>query len=58
MQEGFLLDRGEGAREGEWVEGPLERGWLGVKWMRRKRLPITAYRCPSCGYLESYAWPK
>ena len=43
---------------GEWVEGPPEYGWLGVKWVRRKRLPITAYRCPSCGYLETYARAK
>jgi Zn ribbon nucleic-acid-binding protein len=57
MQEGFPLDRGD-ARVGEWVEGPPQYGWLGVKWVRRKRLPITGYRCPSCGYLETYARPK
>ena len=59
MQEGFPLDRGDApARVGEWVEGAPEYGWLGVKWVRRKRLPITAYRCPSCGYLETYARAK
>ena len=56
MQDGFLLDRGDGAaRVAAWVEGPHEYGWLGLKWVRRKRLPITAYRCLSCGYLEAYA---
>jgi hypothetical protein len=59
MQEGFPLDRGDApARVGEWVEGPPQYGWLGVKWVRRKRLPITGYRCSSCGYLETYARPK
>lgn len=56
MQEGFLLDRGDApARVAAWMEGPPEYGWLGLKWVRRKRLPITAYRCLSCGYLEAYA---
>ena len=57
MQEGFLLDRG-GPSVGEWVEGPPDYGWLGLKWFRRKRVSITAYRCPSCGYLEAYARGK
>lgn len=57
MQEGFLLDRG-GPSVGEWVEGPPELGWLGLKWVRRKRMPIVAYRCQSCGYLEAYAREK
>lgn len=56
MQDGFLLDRGDGAAQvAAWVEGPHEYGWLGLKWVRRKRLLITAYRCLSCGYLEAYA---
>lgn len=57
MQEGFPLDTGN-PRVAEWVEGPPEYGWLGLKWFRRKRLPITAYRCLSCGYLEAYAKAK
>jgi Domain of unknown function (DUF6487) len=59
MQEGFPLDRGDApARVGEWVEGPPQHGWLGIKWVRRKRLSITAFRCTSCGYLEAYARAK
>jgi hypothetical protein len=59
MQEGFPLDRAPTpAQVGQWVEGAPEYGWLGLKWVRRKRLPITLYRCPSCGYLEAYARPK
>jgi hypothetical protein len=56
MQEGYLREE---TRQSRWYEGPPKR-WLGmtmVGWAT-KQLPITAYRCPSCGYLESYARPK
>jgi hypothetical protein len=54
MQEGFPLDKG-GMSAGEWVKGPPEYGWLGLKWFRKVRVPMTLYRCSSCGYLEAYA---
>ena len=56
MQEGYLADE---TRLAHWYEGPPRR-WLGMTLVRwaKKQLPITAYRCPSCGYLESYARPK
>ncbi len=56
MQEGYLADQASVAR---WYEGPPKR-WLGMPLVRwaKTQLPITAYRCPSCGYLESYAKPK
>jgi hypothetical protein len=53
MQEGYLANE---ARVARWYEGPPRR-WLGVAivgWAN-KQLPITTYRCSSCGYLESYA---
>ncbi len=53
MQQGYLCDETQVAH---WYEGPPRR-WLGmamVRWAKR-RWPITAYRCPLCGYLESYA---
>jgi hypothetical protein len=56
MQEGFPLDRST-LTVGEWVEGRPEyfaRLFLKLG-SRKKRLPITTYRCTSCGYLESYA---
>jgi Domain of unknown function (DUF6487) len=56
MQEGYLREE---TRQSRWYEGPPKR-WLGmtmVGWAT-KQLPITAYRCPSCGYLESYAKAK
>src|SRR5262245_61041255 len=39
----------------EWVEGPRAVGWFGVRWRRKGRLSIAAYRCLSYGYLESHA---
>ena len=57
MQEGFPLDKG-GMSVGEWVKGPPEYGWLGLKWFRRVRVAMTFYRCSSCGYLEAYAKTK
>jgi hypothetical protein len=45
---------GGDVRVGEWVEGPPEYGWLGLKWVRKTRLPMTAYRCR----FETYANAK
>lgn len=56
MQEGYLVDETRVAR---WHEGVPPR-WFGmslVGWAK-KQLPITTYRCSSCGYLESYAKAK
>jgi len=40
-------------------EGAPEKGWTGnVKMKGKRKLDITAYRCTSCGYLESYANPQ
>ena len=59
MDEGFVLDNAHAARlQSEWVQGPPEERWFGgVKLKGRAKLPITTFRCPKCGYLESYAPP-
>jgi DNA-directed RNA polymerase subunit RPC12/RpoP len=56
-EEGFIVDNTYGSRlQSSWVEGPPDRSrWTGVKVRGRVVLPITSYRCPKCGYLESYA---
>jgi hypothetical protein len=57
MQPGFVPDQGDGRfLQGQWFEGKFETKWLGMR-LRSKKPPvaITTYRCPSCGYLESYA---
>lgn len=58
MQAGFLLERGDRDRRGgtQWVEGAPERSfWTGLRIKNRLVLPVTTYRCESCGYLASYA---
>ena len=57
MDEGLLKDETHGAvRSGKWVEGPPEKSfWTGTKTHGKKQIPVTAYRCSKCGYLESYA---
>jgi hypothetical protein len=60
MERGFVLDQTYGAvMQSAWMEGAPERSiWTGgVKLKGRRRLPVTTYRCPRCGYLESYARP-
>jgi len=57
MREGFLPDHTYGRLlVGSWAAGkPKMSFWSGVKVFSKDCFPITAYRCPSCGYLESYA---
>jgi hypothetical protein len=49
MEAGFVLDY-----QGH---GPEPSFWTGVKFKGHQRLPVTTYRCPGCGFLESYAPP-
>lgn len=43
-------------RPSEWVDGPLEKGWLGgLKLFGKQTFVIKGYRCTSCGYPELYA---
>jgi hypothetical protein len=57
MEEGFVLDHSHGAlMQAEWVEGPPKRSfWTGLTVRGTVRYNVTTYRCPACGYLESYA---
>ena len=58
MREGFLLDFIDNftAWETSWLEGaPERRFWAGVKRSGKPRIPVAAYRCTSCGYVEMYA---
>jgi hypothetical protein len=55
MERGYIADKVYGAVAPEWVGGPPYRSFwpvLGLK--NRERHPVTTYRCPACGYLESY----
>jgi hypothetical protein len=60
MEEGITLDHGHfnALSVQEWLEGPPERSfWFGLKTKGKEKLSIHTYRCPRCGYLESYANP-
>ena len=57
MEPGFVLDQSHGVMaQSAWIEGAPERSfWSGVKLKGRERIPVMTYRCPRCGFLESYA---
>jgi hypothetical protein len=56
MQEGFIPDLAPKIWVSSWVAGTPKPSFLIGITLREKDLrPIVAYRCPACGYLESYA---
>ncbi len=57
MDDGFIVDDTHGGVvQSQWTEGkPRGWFWFGVRVPRQDRHAVTTYRCPSCGYLESYA---
>jgi hypothetical protein len=58
MEAGWVMDRGHGdfVRLATWVQGEPERSfWMGMKVSGKKQLQVQTFRCPQCGYLESYA---
>ena len=59
MELGVIIDVGYGAvTQSSWVDGEPEKSiWTGLKLKGRVRIPVITYRCPHCGYLESYAPP-
>lgn len=66
MEPGIQIDRGDHniPTPSEWAPGlPEERKFWGMRWYGlsgrqvKAALSITAFRCPQCGLLDSYAWP-
>ena len=59
MELGVTIDVGYGAvTQSAWIDGAPEKSiWTGLKLKGHVRLPVITYRCPHCGYLESYAPP-
>lgn len=57
MEEGFIKDQDCGAvHASKWVEGAPEKSfWTGTKTQGKNQVQVITYRCPGCGYLESYA---
>lgn len=60
MEPGYGLDNTRGCvLRGHWTPGEPEKSWLtGLKVDKAARMPITMFRCPDWGRLESYAWPE
>jgi predicted nucleic-acid-binding Zn-ribbon protein len=57
MEQGFILDKGLNAQYiSRWAAGQPENSFFTVtKVSESQAIPIGAFRCSSCGYLESYA---
>jgi hypothetical protein len=58
MEQGILLDLADSNRlyAVSWVRAPVEKSfWMGLRIKGKPRYEVRAYRCPECGYLESYA---
>lgn len=57
MQTGFIPDYGHTkVFVTSWLAGtPKPSFWFGIVPRRKDLRPIETYRCPACGYLESYA---
>jgi hypothetical protein len=58
MEEGFIKDEADhgSVHASKWVEGAPENSfWTGTKTRGKKQVQVITYRCPGCGYLESYA---
>jgi hypothetical protein len=57
MEVGYVVDANQsGYQQQKWSPGePEPNFWMGLKLAKDQVLPVTTLRCPSCGYLESYA---
>ena len=57
MQQGFVMDMTRNGRlVSQWGAGkPIKSFWVGTKLPAEKLVPIGAFRCTNCGFLECYA---
>jgi hypothetical protein len=61
MESGWVPDNTQGGLLREnWCPGEPQPSFLtGLKAEKKdKVIPVTTFRCPNCGYLESYAVPQ
>ena len=57
LEDGFLMDKGHSdrIRQATWVEGEPETSfWIGIKTKGKRKLAVSAPRCPRCGRIELY----
>ncbi len=58
LEEGHVPDVGYGqVTQSAWAQGPPDRlrFFGGIRFKKKELIPFSAYRCPSCGYVELYA---
>ena len=58
MCQGFILDLAHGAQRvvSQWVPGVPEKSfWMTTKLPDEGLVPVAAFRCGGCGFLEHYA---
>lgn len=59
MEEGHIPDNigHSQATQSSWAHGPADRlrFFGGIRLKKKELIPFSAYRCPSCGYVELYA---
>jgi hypothetical protein len=61
MESGWVPDNTHtGLQRENWCPGePQPSFWTGLKVEKKDIvIPVTTFRCPNCGYLESYAIPQ
>jgi len=60
MDQGFILDRSyHDIHAAVWVDGHPEKSfWSHTKAPGHAQIPIAAFRCSNCGFLEFYALPE
>ena len=54
MDLGYLADGGHGVNSevAKWVADAPVIGWWGVKTKGHQQIPLSAYRCAQCGFVE------
>jgi hypothetical protein len=60
MESGWVPDNTHGGLQRQnWSPGgPQPSFWTGLKLEKDQVIPVTTFRCPKCGYLESHAIPQ
>jgi hypothetical protein len=63
MEQGFVVDQGPGfiataLHVSTWAAGRPRKSWFRDTHLTGRSLPIGTFRCPQCGFLESYARPE
>ena len=59
MDPGYLADGGHGlnVEVAKWVGGAPDVRWHGLSTEGHDQIPLSAYRCAKCGYVEFRAIP-